>query len=251
MARRLTHVTAAILAGGLGTRLQAVVGDRPKVLAPVGGRPYLTYLLDQLVSARAREVVLLTGHRAEQIRAELGESYKGVRLRYSVEEAPLGTAGALRHALPLLRKRVMLLMNGDSYCDVDFGGFWRFHQWQGADASLVLARVPDTGRFGRVRVTRDGLITSFEEKRETPGRGWINAGVYLLSRDLIASLPAEQPLSLEQDLLPGWVTKKSVYGYRRGLRFLDIGTPESYAEAEAFFQQGRESKQSVSVSDIG
>src|SRR5437879_601155 len=110
-------VTAAILAGGLGTRLRSVIADRPKVLAPVGGRPYLTYLLDQLAKAAVREVVLLTGYGAEQVRDALGATYAGMRLVHAAEPAPLGTAGALRHALPHLRSPAVLLMNGDSYCD--------------------------------------------------------------------------------------------------------------------------------------
>ena len=121
-------VTAAILAGGLGTRLRPAVADRPKVLAPVGGRPYLTYLLDQLAGAGVREVVLLTGYAADEVRDALGDRYGRMRLRYSVEPAPLGTAGALRLALPLLAAPAVLLLNGDSYCDADLGAFRRSHR---------------------------------------------------------------------------------------------------------------------------
>ncbi|HKI38700.1 MAG TPA: nucleotidyltransferase family protein [Gemmataceae bacterium] len=229
-------VSVAILAGGLGTRLRSVVSDRPKVLAPVGGRPYLTYLLDQLASAAIPEVVLLAGYGAGQIRDALGETYGPMRLVYSVEPAPLGTAGALRLALPHLPSSTVLLLNGDSYCDVDLGAFRRCHR---GGASLALARVPDASRFGQVRVGRDGRVIRFEEKGAADGPGWVNAGIYLLDRSLIEEIPPRRPTSLERDLLPGWVLARCVRGFRCGGRFLDIGTPQSYAEAEDFFRPGR------------
>jgi NDP-sugar pyrophosphorylase family protein len=228
-------VTAAILAGGLGTRLRSVVTDRPKVLAPVCGRPYLTYLLDQLAAASVREVVLLTGHAADQVRDTLGETHAGLRLMYSAEPIPLGTGGALRNALPHLSAQTVLLLNGDSYCDVDLTAFVHFHRAEPAGASLVLVRVPEASRFGQVRGGRTGRILRFEEKGEAQGPGWINAGVYLIDRALLAGVPPGRALSLERDLLPGWVAERQVRGYRCDGRFLDIGTPESYAEAEEFF----------------
>ena len=228
-------VTAAILAGGLGTRLRSVVTDRPKVLAPVCGRPYLTYLLDQLAAASVREVVLLTGHRAEQVRDALGDIHAGLRLIYSAEPAPLGTGGALRHALPHLSAPTIVLLNGDSYCDVDLEAFARFHRAASAGVSLVLVRVPDATRFGLVRVGRSGRVLRFDEKGTSQGPGWVSAGVYLIDRVLVAEVPP-RPLSLERDLLPQWVAERRVRGFRCDGRFLDIGTPQSYALAEQFFQ---------------
>ncbi len=228
-------ITAAILAGGLGTRLRSVVADRPKVLAPVGGRPYVTYLLDQLAGAALREVVLLTGHGAAQVRAALGDCHAGVSLLYSVEPAPLGTGGALRHALPFLRSRTILLLNGDSYCDVDLGALQQLHHSEAADVSMVLARVCDARRFGGVCLAENGRVVRFAEKAARWG-GWINAGVYLLDRSVIEPIPPGGQVSLERDLLPWWVRSRRVYGLRCRGRFLDIGTPESYAEAERFFR---------------
>src|SRR4051812_33523420 len=225
-------LTAAILAGGLGTRLRPAVADRPKGLAPVGGRPYLTYVLDQLAAALVRDVVLLTGHGAGRVRDALGDAYGTLRLTYSAEPAPLGTAGALRLALPHLKSPTVLLLNGDSYCDVDLGAFPPAHR---GGVSMVLARVPDASRFGRVRARRDGRIILFEEKGAAGGPGWVNAGIYLLDRSLIEEIPAGRPASLERDLLPAWVAARRARGFPCGGRFLDIGTPQSYAEAEDFF----------------
>lgn len=232
MTNRL-DVTAAILAGGLGTRLRSVVVDRPKVLAPVGGAPYLHFLLERLARAAIRDVVLLAGHGAEQVRDTIGDSYDGMAVRYSVEQVPLGTAGALRHALPFLDCATVLLLNGDSWCDAGLVEFRQFHRVRAAGASLVVAGVADTSRFGRVSVDGAGRVKAFEEKGAA-GRGWINAGMYLLERALVETLPAG-PLSLERDVLPGWVSEGRVFGFRHAGRFLDIGTPESYVAAEEFF----------------
>jgi NDP-sugar pyrophosphorylase family protein len=224
----------AILVGGLGTRLRPVVSDRPKVLAPVAGRPWLAHLLDRLLASGAEEALLLAGYRAEQIQQTVGTSYRGMRLVYCVERSPLGTAGAVRQALGLIRTPTVLLLNGDSWCDVDLARFQHFHEQSLASPSLVLCRVEDTSRFGRVEVDEDGTIERFEEKGASPGPGWINAGVYLLPRESLASLPPARPLSLEREVLPGWVARRWLRGYRCPGRFLDMGTPDCYATAETF-----------------
>src|SRR5262245_20076693 len=164
MANAMERVTPAILAGGLGTRLRSAVGDRPKALAPVRGRPFVTYLLDQLHEAGAEEVVLLTGYRGEQVRAVLGDRYWNLRLHHSREPARLGTAGAVRHALPLVDKEWVLLFNGDSYCDVNLADFVEGCAERDAEAGLVLVCAADTGRFGRVVIEDDGRVERFEEK---------------------------------------------------------------------------------------
>ena len=170
-AREFTEVTAAILAGGLGSRLRPAVTGRPKALANVGQRPFLTYLFDQLVAAGVRDVVLCTGYLGDQIAMIFGESYDTLRLDYSRESTPLGTAGALRLALPLFNFDPVLVMNGDSYCDANLGEFWRWHGARHARATLLLSKVLDTKRFGQVQVDRDGKVTDFKEKGSWPGLG--------------------------------------------------------------------------------
>lgn len=235
MPERLEETTAAVLAGGLGTRLRSQIVDRPKVLAPVHGRPYLAYLLDQLAESGIRSVVLLTGYLADQVRTAFGDRYAGVSLTYSHEPSPLGTAGALRGALPYLTSSTVLLLNGDSYCDVSLHRFWEFHQHQAADFSLVLTSVKDCSRYGRVHVGSGGQVLGFEEKNRTGGAGWANAGIYLINHSLIREIPADAPVSLEGDVCPTWASDKRCFGFPCRDRFLDIGTPESYAQAEAFF----------------
>jgi D-glycero-alpha-D-manno-heptose 1-phosphate guanylyltransferase len=230
----LGAVTAVILAGGRGTRLRGVVADRPKVVAPVGGRPFLTHLFDRLDAVGLREVVLCTGYLAQQIVALFGDSYRGLRLGYSREAAPLGTGGAIRLALCQTQSDPVLVLNGDSYCDVDIRDLWRSHHMHPAVATLTLVEVPDTGRYGRVHLDDGGRVVAFEEKGGVPGPGWINAGVYLLSRRFLAEIPAARPLSLEQEIFPAWAGR-GLYGYPCGARLLDIGTPDAYAEADKFF----------------
>ena len=228
------NITAAILAGGLGTRLQPVVSDKPKVLAEVSGRPFLTYLLDQISSAGIRKAVVCTGYMAGQVRERLGEVYGTLALLYSTEDRPLGTGGALRLALPYLSSDTILVMNGDSYTDADLGAYVDWFFRESRQAALILTKVPDTTRYGRVAVDQDEKITAFDEKGTSSGAGWINAGIYLMKKSLIASIPAGQPYSLEYELFPSLVEKK-LYGFRSEGRFIDIGTPESYAVTEDFF----------------
>jgi D-glycero-alpha-D-manno-heptose 1-phosphate guanylyltransferase len=233
----MVDMTAAVLAGGLGTRLRSALNDRPKVLAPVSGRPFLTYLLDMLRAASVRRVVLLTGYKGEQVETALGQYYQGMTLVYSAEPSPLGTGGALHAALPQLDSSTILLLNGDSYCGMNLEVFADFHQGKSADASLALTHVDDAARYGRVETTAQGRVTGFVEKQSTSGPGWINAGVYLLERGLIEEIPTGRPVSLEREVLPTWIERKTVYGQRRTRPFLDVGTPESFLRAAAFMQK--------------
>lgn len=232
--KNLHNATAIILAGGLGTRLRSAVSDRPKVLAEIHGRPFLTYLFDQLTAAGLRAAVLCTGYCAGQVQAILGDAYGELDLRYSPEPTPLGTGGALRLALPLMGEGPILVLNGDSYFDVDLPALWQAHSHTGARATIALARVADTQRFGRVLLADDGQLTAFEEKGAHAGPGWINAGVYVLHVDWAAAIAAGRAVSLERECFPAWIGR-GLYGHRQEGRFLDIGTPESYAAASAFF----------------
>jgi len=233
----LADASAAILAGGQGRRLRAVTGCMPKVLAEVRGRPFLKYLLEQLAAAGVKHVVLCTGYLGEQVQDTFGDLYCGLRLDYSQELSPLGTAGALRLALPLFRSHSVLAMNGDSFCEADLVAFWARHCEWDADATLLMTQAPDTRRYGHVRVDGDGHVLGFDEKNENGHPGWINAGVYAVKRDLLELVPPNAPVSLERQMIPGWIARR-LYGYQSAGRFLDIGTPEAYREAQAFFAQG-------------
>jgi len=229
-----TEITAAILAGGFGTRLQSVVSDKPKVLAEVSGKPFLAYLLEQLSPAGIRKVVICTGYMAEQIEECFGDAYDSLRIVYSREDEPLGTGGALRLALSKLSSEIILVMNGDSYIDTDLSVYANWFFEKGLQAALLLSWAEDTSRYGSVIINENKTVASFEEKSENCGPGWINAGIYLFRKSLIASMPSGRHYSLERDFFPE-LTGKGLYGFCVGGRFIDIGTPESYAEAQEFF----------------
>ena len=235
MEQQPSSVTAAVvLAGGFGTRLRSVVADRPKVMAEIYGRPFLSYLLDQLLVARIRDVIVCTGYLGTQVTSFFGDSYGSLRIAYSQEASPLGTAGALRLALPLLESEAVLVLNGDSFCGADLATFAAWHSERNARASILLARMANTDRFGRVRVDNEGRVTGFEEKSVDRGAGLINAGVYLIEREMLREIPSRGTVSLEREMFPQWIGR-GLYGRETGARFLDIGTPESFAVAEEFF----------------
>lgn len=229
----LENITAVILAGGLGTRLREIVADRPKVLADVNGRPFLAFLLDRLADAGIRRVVLCTGYMAELVRDTFGESYRDMNLHYSQEDSPLGTGGALRLALPLISSDPVLVMNGDSFCDADLAQFARRHRAVAAQSSLALVQVEDVARYGAVAVDEPGAVKSFTEKGSRSGGGLINAGIYLLARQIIESIAPDKIVSLEREVFPGLIGK-GLYGFLQSARFIDIGVPDEYRRSQTF-----------------
>jgi D-glycero-alpha-D-manno-heptose 1-phosphate guanylyltransferase len=235
-----SSIPAVILAGGLGTRLRNVVFDRPKALAVVCGKPFLTYILDQLICVGITEVVLCTGYLGEMVESTFGEHYGPLHILYSQEPSLLGTAGALRHALPKIHSETLLVINGDSYCDTDYPTFLNWHMHKKTQASIVLTEVDDTSRYGRVIFDKDGRVLHFGEKENHQGSGWINAGIYLIARILLENLPQNTPLSLERDVFPSWIGSILNCWCSSGV-LLDIGTPESYAFAEDFFAHAKQS----------
>lgn len=232
----LANVTVAILAGGLGTRLRPIVSNKPKVLAEIHGKPFLEYLLEQLYPFNFKEVVLCTGYLGDQIREKFGNSYGSLPLSYSQESSPLGTGGAVRLALPLLTSEIVMVMNGDSYCDADLKKFCQFHLEKRADATILLTKVSDTSRYGSVEVRKDGQIIRFQEKKGNSGAGFINAGIYLFKRALLLQIPQKRAVSFEKEMFPKWIGK-NLYGFKSKGKFIDIGIPEAYLEAEHFFSK--------------
>lgn len=230
------NISVAILVGGLGTRLKPVVNDRPKVMAPIYGRPFLTYILDQINDAGLRDVILCVGYMGNYIEVEMGKTYKSLSLRYSYEHEPLGTGGALRNAYDLMNSDTILIMNGDSYCQYNAGKFWSFHQKNNAVASLLLTFVGDTSRYGRVKMNDYNHVLAFEEKGSFSNPGWINAGIYLIDRKTISGIPVKRFVSLEKEIFPSLIGKE-LYGFMNDGLFLDIGTPDDFAKAGGFFKQ--------------
>ena len=218
---------AIILAGGKGTRLKDVVRDLPKPMAPIHGKPFLEYLVIQLARWNIRDIVLSVGYKYEIIQNyfQEGELWN-VRIRYSVENRPLGTGGAIRESAQLINDDDFLIMNGDSYFDLDFDVFRAFHLSKKSSLSLALAAKDNTGRYGRVAVDNFGKVLGFEEKSaDCPGL--INSGIYLFNHNILSIFPSDN-VSLEQDVLPQLVNK-GLYGIQHNGFFIDIGIPEDYS----------------------
>jgi NDP-sugar pyrophosphorylase family protein len=223
---------AVILCGGLGTRLREVAPDRPKALLEVSGRPFLEWLLLRLARRDGiRHVILATGHLAEMIEHHFGhQTWCGLTVSYSRETKPLGTAGAVRLAATLTHSPNVLVLNGDTYCDYDLRRLFEAQVTNKAAATLWLSKVNDPRRFGSVAIDSQGRIQGFHEKGATGGRQLANAGVYLLRRDVVATIPSDRVVSLEFDVFPSLVGK-GLYGVEGTGSFVDIGTPESLNRA--------------------
>lgn len=231
---------ALILCGGLGTRLGELTASTPKPMLPVAGRPFLDHLIQETARYGITRIVLLAGRFGEQIvGAYHGRTLYGAAIEVVVEPAPLGTGGALRFAADRLAPE-FLLLNGDSWIDADltrFAAQWRAEKAgePALVAQMLLQFVPDVGRFGSVTL-EDRRVTAFLEKN--PGRagmpGLINAGVYLLTRDVVDLIPAGTACSLETEVLPPLVAQGRVAGMAapEGSYFIDIGVPETFARVQ-------------------
>jgi D-glycero-alpha-D-manno-heptose 1-phosphate guanylyltransferase len=223
---------ALLLVGGMGKRLQPVLPATPKPLARVGGAPFLRLLVGQLRSQGIRRLVMCTGHLADQVEKEFGDGHQcGVAISYSRESRQLGTAGAIKLAERYLaRASDFLVMNGDSFLEMDFHQFIRFHRAHSGLISMAVRRVADATRYGTVQMASDNRVVSFREKAESPASGIVNGGVYIFNRAILEHI-AEGPASLERDIFPR-LLKLGVYAMEQEGLFIDIGTPEDYARAQ-------------------
>ncbi len=224
---------AIILAGGLGTRLRAVVSDVPKPLAPVAGRPFLAWLLDRLAAHGMRRVVLATGYLADRVEAVVGPRWAGMEVSYSVEAAPLGTGGALRQAAACLQGDAVHVLNGDTWLDYAPAALEAAAVRACAPMAIALASVDDVARYGAVEM-RDGFAVGFREKGEG-GAGWINAGCYFLTAEALGALPALEAFSFEREVLQPRAAAHEVAAFVQTAGFIDIGVPDDYAKAQAIF----------------
>lgn len=225
-------IPAVLLVGGLGTRLQAVLPSTPKPLAPVGDAPFLQLLVRQLRSHGIRRLVLCTGYLADQVEKEFSNGQQwDVTIDYSKESCPLGTAGAVKFAESYLTQASdFLVMNGDSFLEVDLRELIRFHHEHGGMISMAVRRVPDTTRYGTVQLTTNNRVVGFGEKMGGPVPGVVNGGLYVFKRAILEHIP-NGPVSLEKDIFPR-LLEKGVYALEQQGMFIDIGTPEDYARAQ-------------------
>ena len=227
-------IDAVILAGGLGQRMRGIVDDRPKPLAMIRGRPFLDILIDDLTRQGLRRLILCVGHRGNQIVAHL-RSRTDAEFVFSEESSPLGTGGAVRHAANLIQSDPFLALNGDSFCRIDYERFLEFHRERNSTASIAVAAARGRSDGGTVELADDARVVRFREKAAGVNAAptYINAGIYLLCRDLPTLWLQSDPFSLENDIFPELVSRKSCYGFVVDAEVVDIGTPERYVEAQS------------------
>jgi D-glycero-alpha-D-manno-heptose 1-phosphate guanylyltransferase len=222
-----------VLAGGFGTRLRGVLPDGlPKPMASIAGRPFLKHLLDRAISQGVKGIHLLVGYAAEVICRHFGNSYGGGPVTYSFEDVPLGTGGALKAAEPELAEE-FLLVNGDTFADVSYRGL--LDLLGSSSLSMSIANIEDVGRYGSV-ITDVDVVVGFREKGAV-GPGMVNAGIYACRRDLLDLLPDQASFSFEVDFLEPELPRLRPRFQVVDSGIIDIGTPESYAFANAFFGQ--------------
>ena len=219
-----------ILAGGLGTRLASRLNQIPKSMAPVGGRPFLEILLDQLIVAGIGRVILSVGHLRDVIVQRFGNRYRDVPIDYAIEESPLGTGGAMRLALERAHEASVFVLNGDTYIDADFSGMVELHEASGRPLTIAAVRANNTARYGGVLI-EDGRMTGFVEKG-LAGSGWINGGLYRIDRSFPWPEGLPEPFSFETDVLVPFVSEIQPAAFRCEGYFLDIGVPEDFDRAQ-------------------
>jgi mannose-1-phosphate guanylyltransferase len=225
-------VQALVLAGGEGTRLRPLTLTTPKPVMPFAGRPFMTFMLDWLGSHGVDDVILSCGFMSDAVESVLGDIHAGIRLRYVHEEEPLGTAGPLRLALDTgaLQDERLYVLNGDVLTDMDLTAEREQHERTDARATLCLIAVDDTASYGVVPTTESGEVEQFLEKSPGPApTNRINAGAYLLDRDVIEQIPAGRAVSIEREIFPALVGD-GLYGYMAAGYWKDIGTPRRYLE---------------------
>jgi mannose-1-phosphate guanylyltransferase len=232
---------ALVLAGGEGTRLRPLTYTTPKPIMPLAGQPFLSFMLDWLRVHGVDEVILSCGFMSDAVRQVLGDIYNGMRLRYVVEEEPLGTAGPVRLAFDqgVLEERLMVL-NGDVLTDIDLSSELDLHERTGARVTLALYPVEDTASYGVVPLAEDGQVEAFLEKMsaEVP-TNLVNAGAYVIEREVVETLiPSGRPVSFEREVFPELVGR-GLYGDVAAGYWMDIGTPRRYLEATWDLLAGR------------
>ena len=231
----MTNKEAIILAGGFGTRLQGVVKDVPKPMAPVNGRPFLTYVLDYLIDYQYTKVILSVGYLHEKVEEYFGSSYKSLDISYAVETEPLGTGGGIAYAMSFCDCDNILVINGDTLFKANLFALEQFHAKSQTQLSIVLRHVADTSRYGSVSIDGDGHILCFTEKNNATGEGDINGGIYLINKNLLQEIHPPKKFSFEKDLMEKYVRKMYFYAMRSDGYFIDIGIPEDYARAQREF----------------
>ncbi len=223
-----------ILAGGKGTRLKKTVSNVPKPLAPINNIPFLDILIKQIKSINILEkIILAVGYKSSQII----DYYKNDnRILFSEEKTLLGTGGALQNALKLTLSENILVLNGDSYTDINFNDMWQFHLKQNSTLTIAYRSHEELSSFGTMQIEKDSQkILSFVEKKEGTS-GFISLGIYIINRNIFQHINLGERFSLEHDFFPKILKTTDLFGFYTNSLFIDIGTKESYQKAQTLLK---------------
>lgn len=223
-----------ILAGGLGTRLRSVVSDVPKCMAPVGGRPFLAWIFQWLEGFDVGHIILSLGHMSQVVIDWIHNEYKGkTPVDWVIEETPLGTGGGIRLAMSKVMGDLAIILNGDTFFNVDLNTFHSFSCIAKAPLAVALKPMTDFERYGSVTLSDDKHIISFNEKKHCE-KGLINGGIYCIDSKagLFEGMPDK--FSFEKEILEPLSDKGIISGFVSDGSFIDIGIPEDYEIAQTF-----------------
>jgi D-glycero-alpha-D-manno-heptose 1-phosphate guanylyltransferase len=219
-----------ILAGGLGTRLRSVVSDLPKCMAPVNGKPFLSYVIDYFQQQGIINFIFSIGYKHEAIEEYLSDELSTVNYQLSIEEEPLGTGGAIKKACSLAKDENIFITNGDTLFKASVSSLQNFHQQKNADCTLALKPMKDFNRYGVIELNEDDSIKSFNEKKYYEN-GLINGGLYLLNIQNFLSESLPEKFSFETAYLEKYYHQHKMFGLIQDEYFIDIGVPEDYEKA--------------------
>ncbi|MDI6731858.1 MAG: NDP-sugar synthase [Candidatus Margulisbacteria bacterium] len=233
---------AVIIAGGLGTRLRPLTCNTPKPIVPLVNIPFVVHQIEQLVQHGADEVILNLHYLSDDIRKVLDDGKQwGIKIHYSIEETPLGTAGAVKNAEPYFDDGPMIILNGDVLTDTNISKVLKFHREKKARVTLTLVEVDDPTPFGLVVTGQDGRVIEFIEKPswERVVTHNINAGIYVVDPAIFKKVPKGVPYSFERELYPSLLAAgEAIFGYLSTSYWIDIGNPEKYKEAHEAILRG-------------
>lgn len=223
-----------VLAGGLGTRLQGIIGAMPKCMATVANQPFLFHLFRYLESQNCNRVILSLGYKHEIVENWLIATDWEFEIEIVIETEPLGTGGGISLAMKHAKCENVLIINGDTMFRVDLKTMLDFHQNKNAAVSLALKQLNNFERYGVVKIDKNECVQSFEEKTFTE-EGLINGGIYILNRNTFLSKQFPEKYSFEKEYLEQYVVEQKFYGFIADTYFIDIGVPEDYNQAQKDF----------------
>ena len=224
-----------ILAGGLGTRLQGVIGAQPKCMAPVNGKPFVWYLFRYLEREGCTHAVLSLGFLHQIVIDWLATQDTSFRVSFVIEHEPLGTGGGIQLALGACTADNVVILNGDTFFDVSLNELIKFHNSKNAATSLALKQMHNFDRYGVVNTIDNEVISSFEEKQQRI-EGKINGGVYVVNREFVATKQLPQKFSFEKEYLEAFTNEGQFFGHTCDGYFIDIGIPKDYEQAAKDFK---------------